>query len=119
MAVVALDHIQLAMPRGREDDARGFFVDLLGFVEEPKPAALRDTGGLWLRAGAVRVHLGVEEPFRPAAKAHPCFAVDDLDAMEASLEERRIRVRHDDRIPGVRRFFAEDVFGNRLEFQQA
>jgi catechol 2,3-dioxygenase-like lactoylglutathione lyase family enzyme len=119
MAVVALDHVQLAMPLGREDDARGFFVDLLGFVEEPKPAGLRGAGGLWLRAGAVRVHLGVEEPFRPAAKAHPCFAVDDLASLEARLAERRICVRHDDRIPGVRRFFTEDVFGNRLEFLQA
>jgi len=119
MAVVALDHVQLAMPEGGEDRARAFFVGLLGFEEMDKPERLRTGGGLWLRSGAANVHFGVEIPFRPARKAHPCLAVADLDRLAARLSAGNMPVEWDDRIPGTRRFFSADPFGNRIEFIQA
>lgn len=119
MRIVAIDHVQLAMPRGAEDEARAFFVDVLGFLEVEKPESLRAGGGLWLESAGVRLHLGVEEPFSPARKAHPCFAVDDLDGLAVALEARGLAVKPDDRIAGTRRFFTADPFGNRLEFMQA
>ncbi len=108
--------MQVAIPRGGEDAARDFYCRLLGFAEIEKPQALQAAGGLWLRSGAAELHLGVEEPFRPAAKAHPCFTVDDLDGLAADAHERSFPVRPDERIPGRRRFFTDDPFGNRLEF---
>jgi catechol 2,3-dioxygenase-like lactoylglutathione lyase family enzyme len=115
-AVVALDHLQLAMPAGEEQAARRFYCDLLGFAEREKPEKLRGRGGLWLRSGSVDLHLGVEKPFRPAKKAHPCFAVDDLDALADILARRARPVLWDDLIAGTRRFYSADPFDNRLEF---
>jgi catechol 2,3-dioxygenase-like lactoylglutathione lyase family enzyme len=108
------------MPRGAENEARAFYAGLLGMAEDPKPPVLAARGGCWFRSGAVVVHLGVEEPFTPARKAHPAFLVADLDALEAALTAAgRECVRADGEIPGVRRFHAHDPFGNRVEFQQA
>ena len=114
--VVGLDHVQLAAPPGCEDAARAFYRDLLGLVEIPKPPALQDRGGVWFACGAQQLHLGVEEPFAPARKAHPALAVDDLDALAERLAGAGVEVTWDDAIPGVRRFYAADPFGNRLEF---
>ncbi len=85
----------------------------------PKPEALAARGGCWFRAGSQELHVGVEESFAPAEKAHPSLVVDDLDALRARLEGVGIAVRDDDEIPGLRRFYAADPFGNRLEFRQA
>ncbi|MFX8270408.1 glyoxalase, partial [Acinetobacter baumannii] len=71
MAVLALEHVQLAMPKGGEDAARGFYGAVLGLTEVAKPAELAGRGGCWFEAGAVKLHLGVEDDFRPARKAHP------------------------------------------------
>lgn len=118
--ITGLDHVQLAMPRGGEDAARSFYAALLGMTELAKPPALAGRGGCWFASGAAVVHLGVEEPFAPARKAHPALLVDDLDGLEATLTAAGHRcVRSDGEIPGVRRFHAGDPFGNRLEFQQA
>ena len=103
-----IDHVQLAAPPGCEDEARGFFGELLGLREVEKPASLAARGGVWFE----QLHIGVEEDFRPARKAHPAFVVDDLDALAARIGE----VRWDDALPGVRRFYADDPWGNRLEF---
>lgn len=111
-----LDHIQLAMPRGGEAAARAFFVDLLGWREIAKPEALRARGGLWLEAGPAEVHLGVEEAFQPARKAHPAFAVNGIDRLARRLDDAGHAVTWADDIPGRRRFFSADPFGNRLEF---
>ena len=113
-----LDHIQLAIPKGGEATARAFWVALLGMTEQPKPETLRARGGLWLRHGGVELHLGVEDPFRPAEKAHPCVAVPDLDALARRLAEAGHPPRWDDTLPR-RRFFCDDPFGNRLEFTGA
>jgi catechol 2,3-dioxygenase-like lactoylglutathione lyase family enzyme len=118
--ITGVDHVQLAMPRGREDAARSFYAELLGMTELPKPPVLAARGGCWFASGAAVLHLGVEEPFVPARKAHPALLVDDLDGLEAALTETgHACVRSDGEIPGVRRFHTHDPFGNRVEFQQA
>jgi catechol 2,3-dioxygenase-like lactoylglutathione lyase family enzyme len=89
-------------------------------TEDPKPPALAARGGCWFRSGAAVVHLGVEEAFAPARKAHPALLVADLDALEAALAAAGYACdRADDEVPGVLRFYAHDPFGNRVEFLQA
>ena len=106
-----LDHVQVAAPSGCEEAARAFYGDVLGLRELEKPDALRGRGGVWFE----HLHVGVEADFRPARKAHPAFLVGDLDALAARIGD----VEWDDAVPGVRRFYASDPFGNRLEFVQS
>jgi catechol 2,3-dioxygenase-like lactoylglutathione lyase family enzyme len=114
------DHVQVAIPRGSEAATRAFYGALLGMAEVPKPPALAARGGCWFTSGAAVLHLGVEEPFQPARKAHPAFLVDDLDDLGSRLTAAGHECVHTDgEIPGVRRFHTADPFGNRLEFQQA
>ena len=115
MRVRGIDHVQLAMPRGREDDARGFYADLLGLPEQPKPPNLAARGGCWFGAEGVQLHLGVEDGFRPAKKAHPALLVEDLPALVARLEQAGVEVVRDEPLPGFDRVYAADPFGNRLE----
>jgi catechol 2,3-dioxygenase-like lactoylglutathione lyase family enzyme len=114
-----LDHVQLAISRDSEALCRAFYCDLLGWRELEKPPALAARGGLWLDIGDGQVHLGVEDDFRPARKAHPALIVDDLDALAETLRAAGVTVSFDDAIPGVRRFYANDPVGNRLEFVEA
>ena len=117
--IVRLDHVQLAMPPGREDEAEAFYCGVLGFERLRKPPALAARGGCWFARGPVALHLGVEEDFRPARKAHPALVVDDLAALEAALRAAGVEVRpNDDRPPGTGSY-ADDPFGNRLEFMAA
>jgi catechol 2,3-dioxygenase-like lactoylglutathione lyase family enzyme len=111
--------VQVAAPAGCEDDARAFYAGLLELEELPKPDPLRARGGCWFRAGEQELHVGVEEPFVPARKAHPGFVVDDLDALVARLAVAGVAVTWDDAIPGAKRCYAADPFGNRLELRQA
>jgi catechol 2,3-dioxygenase-like lactoylglutathione lyase family enzyme len=113
--VVALHHVQVAMPAGQEEIAERFYSGVLGFERVEKPEALRARGGCWFRSGAAECHLGVEADFRPARKAHPAFLVDDLAAIRARLERARVEVVPDDRVEGHERFYVHDPFGNRLE----
>ena len=116
--ITAVDHVQVAIPAGGEDTARSFYAELLGMREVVKPAALVARGGCWFVSGAAVLHLGVEEPFRAAAKAHPAFVTDDLDTLAVRLAAAGCRLTWaDDEIPGVRRFHTADPFGNRVEFQ--
>lgn len=113
-----LEHVQLAIPRGSEALCRAFYCELLGWREIEKPPALAARGGLWLDVGEGQVHLGVEDDFRPARKAHPALVVADLDALAARLTAGGVGVTFDEAIPGRRRFYANDPVGNRLEFIQ-
>ena len=115
MTLVGIDHVQLAMPPGGEDAARGFYRDLLGMADEPKPAELADRGGCWFRSGAVRLHLGVEADFRPAKKAHPALRVSGFDALVGRLRDSSCIVSKEDRLGAARRIYVDDPFGNRIE----
>ncbi len=118
MAILSLDHVQLAMPAGREDDARVFYSGLLGLEEQPKPANLAKRGGCWFGRGALKVHVGVEDDFRPARKAHPAFMVDDLAELRKTLETAGCLVVEDEPLEGYDRFYVHDPFGNRIELMQ-
>ncbi|WP_406290954.1 VOC family protein [Embleya sp. NBC_00896] len=118
MTTFALHHVQLAIPPGSEDACRAFYLGVLGMTEVAKPPVLAARGGLWVRAGALEIHLGVEADFRPARKAHPGILVSDLDEVAARLTEHGTNVTPDGEFPGFRRFYAEDAVGNRLEFLQ-
>jgi catechol 2,3-dioxygenase-like lactoylglutathione lyase family enzyme len=119
---VILDHVQLAAPPGCEDEARRFFGDLLGLEELEKPEALRSRGGVWFSLdGGGELHVGVDEPFAPARKAHPAFRLPagELDELARRLEAAGAPLEWDDSLPGFRRFYAADPWGNRLEFLTA
>src|SRR5689334_25313840 len=111
MTVTGIDHVQVAAPQGCEADARAFYGGLLGLEGLPKPEALAGRGGCWFRAGAQELHVGVEEPFAPARKAHPGLVAADLDALAARLAGAGIDVNWDDAIPGTKRFHVTDPFG--------
>ena len=117
MAIVGIDHVQLAMPAGREPEARDFYAGLLGIPEVPKPDALAKRGGAWFESGAVRIHLGVEADFRPARKAHPALRVRELRALVARLRGAGVSVIEDE-LPGYDRVYVADPFGNRLELME-
>jgi catechol 2,3-dioxygenase-like lactoylglutathione lyase family enzyme len=115
MTVLGIDHVQVAMPPGGEDEARAFYGGVLGMDELPKPVGLRERGGCWFRAGGQELHVGVEAEFAPARKAHPGLVVSDLVAIRARLSV----YEDDDSIEGVDRLFVDDPFGNRLEVRQS
>ena len=119
MTVTGIDHVQVAAPAGCEAEARAFYGELLGLEELPKPEPLAAHGGCWFRAGAQELHVGVEEPFTSARKAHPGLVVADLDALAARLSAAGLDTPYDESIPGTKRFYAADPFGNRLEFREA
>src|SRR3954469_15114442 len=116
---MSLHHVQVSGPTGCEAAMRAFYVEVLGMDELPKPERLRARGGAWFRAGAAELHVGIEDGFRPARKAHPGFAVADVDALAEAVQAAGLLVTWDDAIPGLRRFHTADPVGNRLEFQQA
>ncbi|WP_255950279.1 VOC family protein [Streptomyces odontomachi] len=132
--LIAVDHVQLAAPPGSEDALRAYYVGVLGMREIPKPPALAARGGCWFEAeqsgtsaaqstegggarrAGVQLHLGIEQDFRAARKAHPGLRVHGIAAYAARLAERGAKVVWDDDLPGHRRFYSEDPVGNRLEF---
>jgi catechol 2,3-dioxygenase-like lactoylglutathione lyase family enzyme len=114
--VAHIDHIQIAAPEGCESAAREFYGSVLGMKEIEKPSVLRARGGCWFECGSQQLHIGVERDFKPARKAHPAFAVFHLDELRKTLQDRAVTVVDDDNLPGARRFYAEDPWGNRLEF---
>lgn len=114
--ITGLDHVQLAMPAGGEDEARAFYGRALGLREIGKPAPLAHRGGVWfaLRDGR-QVHLGVETPFSAAAKAHPALMTDDVDAVASALAAAGCALAWDNALAPRRRFYTADPFGNRVE----
>jgi catechol 2,3-dioxygenase-like lactoylglutathione lyase family enzyme len=115
MAVRGIDHILIAMPAGREAEARAFYQDMLGLAELPKPPELEGRGGCWFASDGVTVHLGVDKNFVAAGKAHPAFTVDGLADMERKLKQAGYRVTEDEPLPGCDRRHVHDPFGNRIE----
>jgi catechol 2,3-dioxygenase-like lactoylglutathione lyase family enzyme len=113
--VVALDHVQIAAPDGCEEAARRFYGELLGLLELPKPATLAGRGGVWFQLGGQALHIGVEQPFTPARKAHPALLVRNLAALAERLQAAGVAVTWDADLPGYQRFYTADPWGNRLE----
>ncbi|MHB8379936.1 MAG: VOC family protein [Acidimicrobiales bacterium] len=110
-----LDHVQLAIPPGAERRCDAFYVNLLGFHELEKPPIQAARGGRWYQRDEAALHLGVEEDFRPAKKAHPALAVENFDELVAELTGAGVEVRFDETIPGRRHCYVDDPVGNRLE----
>ena len=117
--VLVLDHIQLAAPPGCEEAARRFFGELLGLEEIPKPEPIRARCGVWFHVGAHELHIGVEPDFAPAQKAHPGFRARNYDEVRERLLAGGVAVTDDEAIPGVRRCFVADPWGNRIELISA
>jgi catechol 2,3-dioxygenase-like lactoylglutathione lyase family enzyme len=115
MEVRGIDHVQVAGPPGCEPAARSFYGDLMGLREIPKPPALAARGGVWFAVGSQELHVGVEEDFRPALKAHPAFSCEDADALASALQASGAPIAWDGAVAGARRFYTSDPFGNRLE----
>ncbi len=102
------------MPPGGEDRARHFYGQVLGMTELPKPANLAGRGGVWFACGGQQLHCGIEEPVA-SSRRHPALLTDDLEATRARLEAAGFPTRTDVEIPGCRRLYTEDPFGNRIE----
>lgn len=112
--VTKIDHVQLAMPGGGEEEARTFYSGLLSIREVPKPADLATRGGCWFEDGDLKIHLGVEENFRPALKAHPALIVEDLESLITKLIDGGLEVETksmEDQLHA----YVHDPFGNRIE----
>ncbi len=116
MRVKRLDHVQLAMPAGGEQQARVFYGGMLGFEEIPKPPELSERGGCWFRSGDAHIHLGVDTQFRPAKKAHPALRCGDYNAFIKRLSEHGVEVSpSEDLFDGKPHCYVADPFGNRIE----
>jgi catechol 2,3-dioxygenase-like lactoylglutathione lyase family enzyme len=114
-ALEGLHHVQLAMPEAEEEAAVRFYGTVLGLEQVPKPSDLSPAGGVWFRRGDLEVHLGVEEGFAPAVKAHPAFLVTGIEKLRARIEEAGYRVTDTVQLEGFHRIYVRDPFGNRVE----
>lgn len=111
----SIDHIQLAAPKDSEAIAKNFFNRILGLQEIEKPEALKKKGGVWFEFGNYQIHIGIEEPFAPAKKAHPAFEIENLEALKAHLTKSNVHFTADTDLPGANRIYIHDPFGNRIE----
>jgi catechol 2,3-dioxygenase-like lactoylglutathione lyase family enzyme len=117
--ITRLDHVQLAMPPGSETEAERFYCRVLGFERVPKPPPLAKRGGCWFVKGLVKLHMGIDGDFRPVRRAHPALVVNGFDALCKRLEASGVTVRPDTDLPGTRRCYVEDPFGNSIELIEA
>ncbi|MBK8551002.1 MAG: VOC family protein [Ignavibacteria bacterium] len=113
--ITSLDHIQICIPSGEEDKARSFYTDILGLKEIPKPAELIPNGGLWYEIAGIQLHIGTED-VKIKSKSHPAFEIENLEEARKYLEDNKVIIKEEIRIPGVNRFSFYDPFGNRVEF---
>ncbi|MFJ7935328.1 VOC family protein [Sporosarcina sp. NPDC096371] len=114
--LTGIDHIQIAAPAGSDAAARKFYGELLGMEEIPKPENLKARGGCWFLCGSQEVHIGIQNDFTPAKKAHPGFTVQALEQLKSRLQEAEYVISNEPPIAGRSRFFTHDPFGNRIEF---
>ena len=114
--IVALDHVQLAAPPGSEQQLRAYYADILGMTEIRKPPVLALRGGCWFQSGPVQLHLGIEEAFVPAKKAHPALRIQGIHAYAEHIAALGAPVTWDHDLPGHHRFYSTDPVGNRIEF---
>jgi catechol 2,3-dioxygenase-like lactoylglutathione lyase family enzyme len=116
--IQGLDHIQIAAPPGAQEKAREFYGSLLGLKELEVPLALRDRATTWFECGALQIHIGIQQNFQPAKKAHPAFVTTHLQELLDRLKAHGVPTVEDQDRPGIARFFTEDPWGNRLEFME-
>jgi catechol 2,3-dioxygenase-like lactoylglutathione lyase family enzyme len=115
MAVKAIDHVQLAMPPGQEQEARRFYHHVLGIPEVSKPTDLASRGGCWFESGDLKIHLGVEQDFRAARKAHPGLIVEHMSELLTKLDAAGYPVTDEKIFDDCRHAYVSDPFGNRIE----
>ncbi len=118
MPIDRIEHVQLAMPPGEENAAVDFYDGLLGIDHVPKPAHLALRGGCWFERGSLKVHLGVDQNFRPAKKAHPALLVSDLGELVDALRSAGVKIVDDEPLEGYDRIYVYDPFGNRIELME-
>ncbi len=118
MKVYAIDHVQLAMPAGEEEQARFFYGGVLGLPEKQKPPHLAKRGGVWFEEGDLKFHLGVEKEFRPAKKAHPALLVKGINDLIEKCRSAGYEVTSDEPLEGYNRVYVHDPFGNRIELME-
>ena len=118
MKITRIEHVQLAMPTGGEDQARQFYAGVLGIGETPKPPHLAKRGGCWFERGDLKIHLGVEADFRPARKAHVALLVTDLPELREKLAASGCSLKEDEPLEGYSRIYVDDPFGNRIELME-
>lgn len=115
--LISIHHIQICAPAGRESAARAFYGDLLGLREIDKPPELKKRGGVWFElCDGRQIHIGVEDEFIPARRAHPALVVAGLDALRDKVERAGYATTADEYFIGYNRFYVNDPFGNRIEF---
>jgi predicted enzyme related to lactoylglutathione lyase len=119
VAILSIEHVQIAIPMGAEERARGFYAGILGFSEVEKPASMAKRNSIWFAAGSVSLHLGLEPDFHPAKRAHPAFVVNNMDQILADCERGGVTMKPDVSFKGFRRVHVFDPFGNRLELMEA
>jgi catechol 2,3-dioxygenase-like lactoylglutathione lyase family enzyme len=113
-----LDHLQICIPLGKENEARSFYTNILGLKEIPKPLPLVQDGGLWYVIGDIQLHIGTEgagKEMNQSKKRHLAFEVSDLEASRIVLEKHRVEIRNEKPLPGIKRFSVIDPFDNRIE----
>lgn len=115
---LGIDHVQIPIPEGGEAQTRQFYGEVLGMQELPKPQEMAGRGGLWMDCGPFQLHFGIEPDFRPSKKGHPALIVADLEFYLARLQQAGCTIDNNIQIPGCKRAFASDPFGNRIEFVQ-
>ncbi|MGD6817598.1 VOC family protein [Metabacillus sp. 84] len=113
-----VDHVQICVPKDAEEEAREFYLEIIGLNEVSKPESLRKNGGFWCRAGKIEVHIGLEEMDYVRSKRHPAFEIADIEAAKKLLQAAGVRINAEPPIPGRDRFSFADPFGNRIEFLQ-
>lgn len=113
--ITGYHHVQLAIPPGGEEEAASFYGGILRLTSVPKPEHLAVRGGRWFQGAGLELHLGIEDGFRPSARAHPALRIEGLANMRASLLDRGVAVEDDTQLEGHERFYVRDPFGNRLE----
>ena len=107
--------MQLAAPAGSEEIARKFFHDIMGMQGIEKPENLKKRGGLWFQCGNHQLHIGIDPDFKPAKKAHPAIHVVNIEKLKERIISSGIEVRDDEPLPGAKRIYMDDPFGNRIE----
>jgi catechol 2,3-dioxygenase-like lactoylglutathione lyase family enzyme len=119
MPILSLDHVQVAIPVGGEEAARSFYIGILGFTEQQKPASMAGRNSIWLAAGPVNLHLGIEADFHAAKRAHPAFTVGDLDEIVSACQRAGFATKPDTPVGNFRRTHIFDPFGNRIELMES